>query len=72
MGIDIYSIWVYTYIIKGTEGKEMTTYYIYNIANDEYIGEVKATSINAAEFKAIKELNITFDSNLIAAFTERI
>jgi len=24
MGIDIYSIWVYTYIIKGTEGKEMT------------------------------------------------
>ena len=24
MGIDIYIIWVYTYIIKGTEGKEMT------------------------------------------------
>ena len=24
MGIDIYNVWVYTHIIKGTEGKEMT------------------------------------------------
>ena len=50
----------------------MKTYYIYNIATDEFIGEVKADSINTAELKAIKALNITFNSDLVAAFTERI
>lgn len=50
----------------------MTTYFIYNIATDEYLGEVKASSIRAAELKAIKELNITeISSDLVAAFTER-
>lgn len=49
----------------------MKTYYIYNIATNDYIGEVKADNVDSAEFKAIKELHITFDSNLIAAFSEK-
>ena len=49
----------------------MKTYYIYNIATDEYIGTVETTNVDSAEFKAIKELNITFSSDLIAAFTEK-
>lgn len=50
----------------------MTTYYIYNIATDEYLGEVKASSVDAAELKAIRELKITIRSDYVAAFTERI
>lgn len=50
----------------------MTTYYIYNIANDEYLGEVKASSVEEAEIKAIKELKITIRSDYVAAFTEKI
>lgn len=50
----------------------MTTYYIYNIATDEYLGEVKALSVDAAELKAIRELKITIRSDYVAAFTEKI
>lgn len=49
----------------------MKTYYIYNIITDEFLGEVKATSINAAELKAIRELNIKVSSDYVAAFTEK-
>jgi hypothetical protein len=51
----------------------MKTYYIYNLATDEYIGQVEATSTTTAELKAIKELNITeISSDMVAAFTERL
>lgn len=49
----------------------MKTFYIYNIATDEYIGEVKAIDTVSAEFKAIKELNIQFNSDYVAAFSEK-
>lgn len=49
----------------------MKTFYIYNITTDEYIGEVKADSVLSAELKAIKELNITFNSDYVAAFSEK-
>lgn len=49
----------------------MKTYYIYNISTDEFYGEVKASSVDAAELKALTELNITISSNYIAAFTEK-
>lgn len=48
----------------------MKTYYIYNIATDEYIGKVEALSVADAELKAIKILDIKFNSDWIAAFTE--
>ena len=49
----------------------MKTYYIYDITTDEFLGEVRATSITAAELKALKELNIEISSEYIAAFTEK-
>ena len=59
MGIDIYSIWVYTYIIKGTEGKEMTNTIkvLATLTEDELnkaMAEVKAT--DEAKAKALKEI----------------
>lgn len=50
----------------------MKTYYIYNIATDEYLGKVEAADIISAERKAIKTLNIEIDSDYVAAFTERL
>lgn len=49
----------------------MTTFYIYNIATDEYYGTVKANSVIEAELKSIKELNIDVSSEYVAAFTEK-
>lgn len=49
----------------------MRTYYIYDIITDEYLGEVKAANVDAAELKAIRELNITIASDRIAGFTEK-
>ncbi len=48
----------------------MKTYHIYNIATDEYLGEVRAYSVIEAERLAIKELNLNIDSDLVAAFSE--
>lgn len=50
----------------------MKTYYIYNILNDEFLGTVKANSIDEAELKAIQTLNVNVTSNYIAAFTEAL
>lgn len=47
----------------------MKTYYIYNIATDEYLGKVEANSTISAERKACG-IFTEIDSNLIAAFTE--
>lgn len=48
----------------------MTTYYIYNIATDEYLGEVIAFTINGAEYKACG-IFTDIPVEYIAAFTER-
>ncbi len=51
----------------------MKTYYIYNLENDDYLGTVKATCIESAESKAIKELAYTdIPSEFIVAFSEKI
>lgn len=50
----------------------MTTYYIYNIATDEYYGEVKASSVISAERKALTELNINESSEFVAAFSYKL
>ena len=49
----------------------MKTYYIYNIATDEYLGEVRALSILDAERTAIKVLDLMIDSDKVAAFSEK-
>lgn len=47
------------------------TYYIYNIATDEFVGEVEAYDTLGAERKAIKTLKFDFNADYIAAFTEK-
>ena len=59
MGIDIYNVWVYTYIIKGTEGKEMTNTIkiLATLTEDELnkaMAGVKAT--DEAKARALKEI----------------
>ena len=53
----------------------MKTYYIYNIANDEFLGTVEASSVGEAERKA-SEIEEIYDkvenTDYISAFTERI
>lgn len=49
----------------------MKTYYIYNISTDEFLGEVKATSVLSAELKAIETLTLNIPSEYVAAFTEK-
>lgn len=49
----------------------MKTYYIYNIATDEYIGTVEANTITGAEQKAAGTIAKDIDTNLIAAFSEK-
>lgn len=56
-------------------GDKMKTYYIYNIANDEFLGTVEASSVSEAERKAskIEEIyNKVESTDYISAFTERI
>ena len=48
----------------------MKTYYIYNISNDEYLGEVKANSIVDAEYKACGVF-LDVESDYISAFTTK-
>lgn len=47
----------------------MTTYYIYNVYTDEYIGELKANSVLDAEFKAWDVFEVCTDD--VYAFTEK-
>lgn len=49
----------------------MKTYYIYNIATDEYIGTVEANTISGAENKAAGTIASDIDSNMIAAYSEK-
>ena len=39
----------------------MKTYYIYNEETNEYIGQVRAYSIDTAEIKALKAFNLEID-----------
>lgn len=58
----------------GTPKKEdnnMKTYYIYNIATDEYIGTVEANTISGAERKAAGTIAKEIDSEYIAAYSEK-
>lgn len=51
----------------------MKTYYIYNLENDDFLGIVKASCIESAESKAIKELeNTDIPSEFIVAYSEMI
>ena len=47
----------------------MRTYYIYNIYTDEYIGELEASSVLDAEFKAWDVFGVCTDD--VYAFTEK-
>lgn len=49
----------------------MKTYYIYNIATDEYIGTVEANTISGAEYKAAGTIAREIDSEYIAAYSEK-
>ena len=49
----------------------MRTYYIYNIATDEYIGTVEANTISGAERKAAGTIAREIDSEYIAAYSEK-
>lgn len=48
----------------------MKTFYIYNISNDEYLGEVTAYDILSAERKAFG-IFPDVNSDYIAAFSEK-
>lgn len=48
----------------------MRTYYIYNIATDEYLGEVIASDTLSAEFKACGMFD-EIPSEYLLAFTEK-
>lgn len=58
MGIDIYSIWVYTYIIKGTEGTEMTEIKTLATLTTEELTEAmkKVKATDEAKARALKEI----------------
>lgn len=47
----------------------MKTYYNYNIYTDEYIGELKASSVLDAEFKTWDVFGVCTDD--VYAFTEK-
>lgn len=68
IGIDIYSIWVYTYIIEGTEGSKMkieehlfenknhTVRIEYHVYKTPFVYEIKAKSqLTKAEKEANKK-----------------
>lgn len=58
MGIDIYIMWVYTYIIKGTEGKEMTEIKTLATLTTEELTEAmkKVKATDEAKARALKEI----------------
>ncbi len=48
------------------------TYYIYNLLDDSYLGEVRAYTTEGAELEAIKTLHLdNIPSQYIAAYSEK-
>lgn len=67
---------MYGYILilsTGRENKTMIkTYYIYNLLDDSYLGEVRAYTTEGAELEAIKTLHLdNIPSQYIAAYSEK-